>query len=358
LDRVLSGEGGFWIDPNSNPQTFPMKTHQKSALYFFSVRTKEVTMEDPKPRVVNINEASMDELCTLPGVGESLAERITAARPFEYLEDLENVSGIGPNFVDNLSPYVDLPLAPTDGAQKEAAGSMDEGEEVIEDAAPEAVAEEDSETLDEPHPDSLEEDMPEGVTETDETTLETAEESLEAEATEITADEEEMEPEEGVPTAPAPTPAGTSRSFVYGIAFLAFFFALVIATALSVGIIASLNNGNLMFSSANQAAVLSAEIDQLDTSIQALQSDLDSLRVRVDSLEALGNRVDELETTVTAFQEDLNATTSQVEDLDQRFVGMESDMDQVKGSVERFQVFFEGLRELLANVLTPEETNQ
>jgi len=37
---------------------------------------------------------------------------------------------------------------------------------------------------------------------------------------------------------------------------------------------------------------------------------------------------------------------------------MESDIDQVKGSVERFQVFFEGLRELLANVLTPEETNQ
>ena len=59
-------------------------------------------MEDSKQGLININEANVEELCTLPGVGESLAERISAARPFEYLEDLEKVSGIGSNFVERL----------------------------------------------------------------------------------------------------------------------------------------------------------------------------------------------------------------------------------------------------------------
>ena len=339
-------------------------------------------MEDPKPRVVSINEASVDELCTLPGVGESLAERITAARPFEYLEDLENVSGIGPNFVENLRPYVDLPMAPTDGAQNEPAdvaadiaqesegSAPDDGVDVdeigttilaaaavqdIEGFAPDDAVAVDEDEVEDKQPDSAAEEMEETAPVPDETSPETLDETT-TEEDDLTSEPGEVESEE--PVSPAPAPAGTSRTFVYGIAFLGFFFALVIATALAVGIVASLNNGNLMFASANQATVLAAEIDQLETSIQTLQGDLDSLRVRVDSLEALGDRVGELETSVTAFQEDLNATTSQVEDLDQRVVGMESDIDQVKGSVERFQVFFEGLRELLANVLTPEETNQ
>ena len=342
-------------------------------------------MEDSKQSVININEASVEELSSLPGVGESLAERIAAARPFEYLEDLENVTGIGPNFVERLRPYVDLPITPTDGAQKEStdladetvqdsvAAAPDDGVDVDEkepimlaaepvqdneESAPSDTVETDEDEIEQDESDLFIEDMQETPADSDETSSDSADGPEEAAEGDLTSEGEEVETEEPVSPAPAPATAGTSRTFVYGIAFLGFFFALVIATALSVGIIASLNNGNLLFASANQAAVLAAEIDQLDTSIQTLQSDLDSLRVRVDSLEALGDRVDELETSVTAFQEDLNATTTQVEDLDQRVVGMESDMDQVIGSVERFQVFFEGLRELLTNVLTPEEINQ
>jgi chaperonin cofactor prefoldin len=61
---------------------------------------------------------------------------------------------------------------------------------------------------------------------------------------------------------------------------------------------------------------------------------------------------------VETIQDDLNTTTTLVEDLDQRVEGLQTDITQIKGSVERFQGFFEGLRELLANVFTPEETEQ
>jgi len=340
-------------------------------------------VEDSKQSVININEASVEELCTLPGVGESLAERITSARPFEYLEDLENVTGIGPNFVERLRPYVDLPMAPTESAEKEAtmladetaqdsvAAAQDDGVDADEKeptmlaaaavqdnegSSPDDWVETDEDESEQDESDLSIEDKQETTADSDETSSDSDDGPEEAVEGDLTSEGEEVDTEEQV--SPALAPAGVSRSFVYGIVFLGFFFTLVITTAFSVGIIASLNNGNLVFASANQAAALTAEIDQLDTSIQTLQSDLDSLRVRVDSLEALGNRVDVLETSVEAFQEELTTTTTLVEDLDQRVGGIESEMDQVKGSVERFQVFFEGLRELLTNVLTPEEINQ
>ena len=53
----------------------------------------------PDPSPLNLNTASREELTALPGIGEELAGRIveyrTANGPFETVEDLINVSGIG-----------------------------------------------------------------------------------------------------------------------------------------------------------------------------------------------------------------------------------------------------------------------
>jgi competence protein ComEA len=61
---------------------------------------------------VNVNAADEAELTRLPGVGPSTAAKIVAYRdangPFGSVEDLLNVSGIGPKKLEAMRPYVRL----------------------------------------------------------------------------------------------------------------------------------------------------------------------------------------------------------------------------------------------------------
>jgi competence protein ComEA len=50
---------------------------------------------DSTQTCININTATLDQLVTLNGVGESTAQKIIDARPFETVEDILNVAGIG-----------------------------------------------------------------------------------------------------------------------------------------------------------------------------------------------------------------------------------------------------------------------
>jgi hypothetical protein len=45
---------------------------------------------------IDVNQASVEDLQALPGVGPVMAARILDARPFQTLDELREVSGIGP----------------------------------------------------------------------------------------------------------------------------------------------------------------------------------------------------------------------------------------------------------------------
>jgi competence protein ComEA len=55
---------------------------------------------------IDLNSADKAALEGLPGVGPALAEKIIAARPFKSVDDLNNVSGIGPAKFDALKGLV------------------------------------------------------------------------------------------------------------------------------------------------------------------------------------------------------------------------------------------------------------
>lgn len=61
---------------------------------------------------VNLNQASAAELQVLPGVGPALADRIVAYReakgPFETVDQLAGVKGIGDRKLEKIRPSVTL----------------------------------------------------------------------------------------------------------------------------------------------------------------------------------------------------------------------------------------------------------
>ena len=60
--------------------------------------------------IVNINTATASELCALPGIGETLSERIIAYRgehgAFKSTDEIMSVSGIGAKIYENLKSYI------------------------------------------------------------------------------------------------------------------------------------------------------------------------------------------------------------------------------------------------------------
>lgn len=72
--------------------------------------------EAKKP--LDLNAATVEELVRLPGIGEVLAARIVAYReehgPFQKLEDLKRVSGIGGKVVEGIRNLVTVRPVPAE----------------------------------------------------------------------------------------------------------------------------------------------------------------------------------------------------------------------------------------------------
>jgi competence protein ComEA len=65
------------------------------------------------PYQIDLNRADRAQLLQVPGVGDSLAGRIEAYRrqhgPFESVNDLRHVNGIGPTTLERLRPWLHVP---------------------------------------------------------------------------------------------------------------------------------------------------------------------------------------------------------------------------------------------------------
>ncbi len=66
---------------------------------------------------VDLNAASATELAGIPGVGPVLAKRIIEARPFQSVDDLRAVKGIGPKIYTRIRPYFAGPAAPPESGR-------------------------------------------------------------------------------------------------------------------------------------------------------------------------------------------------------------------------------------------------
>ena len=108
---------GWFGHQFSNPEPYQVNTAQRPAEVDYSSTegTASAEAEDTRPdsllpgERIDINTADVYDLQRLPGIGEKRAQDIIAYReehgPFQTLDGLTDVSGIGPVILDNLREY-------------------------------------------------------------------------------------------------------------------------------------------------------------------------------------------------------------------------------------------------------------
>jgi competence ComEA-like helix-hairpin-helix protein len=272
---------------------------------------------------VNVNTAQTDELTNLPGIGPAMADRIAANRPYKEIEDLCQVSGIGPAFLERLKPFVTVSEV-----------NIVEDEDPIIYLAPETASQADGEEF--PADSESDEIYPEWDD-----------------------SQPEMEPsiEGAIPIEKAIIPViepdksknGFSKELkpitmgqVFLVAAISSLTAFVLAVLLSLGIIGSLNGG-LRYASTQQIRDLSLQAENLGLEISVLNTDIEGIRARLDNLESISGKMGELESEILQLSLDMGMMDDLVQGMDEQII-------EIAENSERFQLFIDGLGELLSSI--------
>ena len=94
--------------------TFLLQAKEETGFSYISKGYQETKINHPAlPHgTIDINTADLDELCELPGIGETIAALIIQEREnngrYYYPEDLTAVKGIGKKKTEQIKPFLDL----------------------------------------------------------------------------------------------------------------------------------------------------------------------------------------------------------------------------------------------------------
>ena len=80
-----------------------------SAIVYFARDAIDLADEirpGPGSLIVNINTATPSELETVPGIGPGRAAQIIVGRPYESVDELIEIAGIGEETLESMRPFI------------------------------------------------------------------------------------------------------------------------------------------------------------------------------------------------------------------------------------------------------------
>ena len=103
---------GFFLGRNRNHEVIHLSTVSTQARHNITIPTptEATCAEEQVTYPIDINSATIKELSSLPGIGETLAQRILDYRAahgrFSIPEELMNVDGIGSGKLEAILDYI------------------------------------------------------------------------------------------------------------------------------------------------------------------------------------------------------------------------------------------------------------
>lgn len=306
---------------------------------------------------VDINLSSLEQLTDTPRIGPAIAQRIVDNRPYESVDDLVRVPGIGSNVLENMRPYLQVkndleePLVDV----QISSTTENEGSETVETVETEVFAPE------ELTPQELEEnfefehqvyDQPASSTDPED-----QEEKKEPEEKSEPVNSSEKFQTEGKDVSPEvvdvkPKPVQSvqenfiTRSQLWwsvaGTAVITVFLTILI----TLGIL-SVMNGGLQYASTQRAYNLESSINTLGDRSDAIESNIEGLRTRLDTLETVAARVTKLEQTTENIQSALTETQDTLNTLSLTVEQMQQQIDLLQAASQKSLDFRNGLLDLL-----------
>lgn len=245
---------------------------------------------------LDLNTANREQLISLPGIGPALADRIQTNRPYQEIQDLLEVKGIGPESLETLRPHLTVGQ-PTQDTGKSSGEEAEPGSGSGDDSPPEPGKEKGS-------PGSALLKLPEQPAKDQQIHL--------------------------------------GRSQLIWLLATTALIAVVLSTALVFGILSGIN-GTISYPDRSSLTAVQTEAAGLERKIEALEGDLTGIRARMDNLDTLTDRLENLENQVGRLE-------AQSEEQSER-------LNSVEAAADTFQTFLENLSQNLLELLNPNEVN-
>lgn len=307
---------------------------------------------------MDINLSTLEQLTNTPGIGPSIAQRIVDNRPYESVDDLVRVPGIGSNVLDRMRPYlqvkheIDEPYyevqisnepevsdnEPVEKVETEVFApeeltpqELEENYEFEHQAFSQADSSIDSEYQQEEFRSGAEKNDP-GI----------KPENLQNEEKEIPAEVADTKPKTVQPTHENFVTRSQLWWSVAGTAVITIFLTVLI----TLGILSVLNGG-LQYASTQRAYNLESNINTLADRNDALESNIEGLRTRLDTLETVAARVLKLEQTTKDIQSTLTETQDTLNTVSLIVEQMQQQIDLLQAASQKSLDFRNGLLDLL-----------
>ncbi len=245
--------------------------------------------------VVNPNSADLETLMTLPGVGESMAQRIVAARPFVDSGDMLRISGLGPTTLARMKPYLIFESV-----------AVESNEEVISRPAVREDGRQPKIATRPKRPGRQKQSITDQM-------LAILQERL-------------------------------------GLVILTAGISVVLSVLLTLSILAGIN-GTLNIGNHASLRLVESEVSTLQVEVDNIISRLEAINLRLEAIEGLSGRVETVEDQFTTLREDVSGSLDDLAEMQTRMEEMNTDIDSISQSVDRFEQFLQGLRQLIQEAL-------